>query len=196
MADSNGPLVWSHTIFPGAGRILVVGISIAGDVQVSGTVTYAGVNMTQAGARNGPGNQNRVEMWYLMNPPVGTGNIVANLTASTNVVGGAASFTGVAASAPAFSSDSGTGTTASNGNLLGSLGSTLVVDTLVAQGSADPAAPDPSQTQRWYARTGGGAGNVLGAGSTEPGQLLLPSDSWSLSSSSPWALASVTLSPC
>ncbi len=158
-------------------------------------MTYGGTPMTQSGFQDG--TTNRVEIWYLLDPPVGTSNVVATLTAAANTVGGAASFAGVAGAPTGFSSFAGTGTTASIPGILGPLTSnTLVIDTLAAQGLADPAIPDLDQTERWSDRTGGGSGNVLGAGSTQPGELLLPDDSWTLAASSPWALAAVTLNPC
>lgn len=80
-------LPWSHTVGSGNNRVLVVGVSTEIDApvgvpadRVSG-VTYNSVAMTRiAGTSIRDGNNRTgVEMFILVNPPVGTANVVATI---------------------------------------------------------------------------------------------------------------------
>jgi hypothetical protein len=50
-------------------------------------------------------------------------------------------------------------------------------------------------TERWELRSGPNSDEVLGAGSTQPPELLLPAVNWSLSASRQWVLGVLTLNP-
>ena len=84
-----GDKTWSHTV-TGSNTILVVGVtSYNGD---SPTVTYNGVSMTQAIARNGS-NSLGSRIFYLVNPTTGT-NTVSISSIYGAVTGTATSYTG------------------------------------------------------------------------------------------------------
>lgn len=76
----------SHTIAAGDDRILLVGTSLINGTSVSG-VTYGGVSMTQAISvqpSQAVGGAERVlQLFYLLNPDVGTANIVVTKTSGT-----------------------------------------------------------------------------------------------------------------
>ncbi|GAH95045.1 unnamed protein product [marine sediment metagenome] len=69
---------------------------IRADESVS-SVTYSGASLTEAIAHGGTTDQHqRVELWYLVNPPVGSANILVHFASSVNPSGIAAvNFTGV-----------------------------------------------------------------------------------------------------
>jgi hypothetical protein len=134
-------------------------------------------------------------MWYLLQPPAGTANVVVSLSGSANTVGGAVSFFGVDQAAPIgpFVSASGTGRLPLV--LAISAQGDVVVDTLAATGDAVSASALPQQQERWNDQTGTASGDVIGAGSTAargPSVAM----AWSLATSRPWALGTVSLKPC
>jgi len=187
-------VTWSHTVGSVPHPLLIVGLSLrTANVHGNG-VTYAGQALTQLGFQNAPGNGDRIEMWYLLTPPSGTANIVATISGSVDVVGGAVSFTGVDPSAPlgTFVSATGSGTSATV--TVSTANGWLVVDTLSADGDAISQSPGAGQTARWNTGTGTAGGNVRGAGSTKAGAASVTM-SWTLAASKPWALGAVPLKP-
>ena len=76
--------IFSHSTPAGSNRALLVIVGIRGDESVT-SLTYSGVSLTQAVA-NGAGDADgqRVEIWYLANPPTGSHNVVVNFATSTN----------------------------------------------------------------------------------------------------------------
>jgi hypothetical protein len=178
--------------------MLVVGVSIRDGNKSVTSATFNGVPLAFLGAQNSPGNQNRVEIWYLANPDVTTANVRVDLDSGVRVAGGAVSLTSVAPLPGGFQSASGNSALPAILSLLGSPAD-VVLDTLAANGDAYSAAPDPllgtDQTERWNTGTGTGGGDIIGAGSTQPGSLLLGSSNWTLGTSKPWSLGAVTLNP-
>src|SRR5437773_247767 len=93
-------LTWSHTVGAGTNRILIVGVSIVdGGATVTG-VTYSGQALTLIGGQTAGASTDRIEMWRLLAPPVGTASIVVTLSAAKRIVGGAVSYTGVDQTTP------------------------------------------------------------------------------------------------
>ncbi|MBA7579459.1 hypothetical protein ES708_21330 [subsurface metagenome] len=93
--------VFSHTVASGSYRLLVVAVMIRGDGEVS-SITYAGESLTEEIA-HWPGTEDdqRVEIWYLVNPPVGSADVLVHFASSVNPSGIAAvNFTGVHQSSP------------------------------------------------------------------------------------------------
>lgn len=92
----------------GSNRILVVGFSnydsTAADRQVSG-VTYGGqalTKVTNSVGDNGTSN-GRAELWYLINPPTGSNNLIVTFAGANDVINSDyfyAVFTGVDQSTP------------------------------------------------------------------------------------------------
>jgi hypothetical protein len=81
---------WAHTVPSGTDRMLVVSVTIRAYGAVT-ALTYGGVSLTKYAEKSyldGGGDFPRVEVWYLVNPTVGTANII--LTASDNYFSAAA----------------------------------------------------------------------------------------------------------
>ncbi|MGE3842305.1 MAG: hypothetical protein AB7I50_12015, partial [Vicinamibacterales bacterium] len=93
-------LSWSHTVAAGSNRLLIVRTSHRdGNKSVTG-VTFGGSALTKLADVNGPGNQNKVTLWYRLSPSVGTATVVVTLSGSVDVAAAATSFTGVSQTAP------------------------------------------------------------------------------------------------
>lgn len=92
---------WAHTV-AGTDRLLLVAVhmEIFPLPSVSG-ITYNGVALTYINGMQG-GSSGRAELWYLVNPALGTNNIVVTLagTVFTNTFAGAVSLSGVNQSTP------------------------------------------------------------------------------------------------
>jgi len=91
-------LSWSHTTGSGSNRVLIVALNV-GEVSsdpITG-VTYNGVAMTRgASDYYWTGPMNWLSIWYLVNPPSGTYTVVASCSSAYYMVGGSASYSGVA----------------------------------------------------------------------------------------------------
>jgi len=73
----------SHTVGIFQDRLLIVGTTVRGAVTVT-AMTYGGEAMTKL-THQQLGSDGRTEMWYMVNPPIGTADIVATFSASQNV---------------------------------------------------------------------------------------------------------------
>ncbi len=177
-------LTWSHTVASGTDRLLVVELAIDGLGAGVSSVTYGGVAMTQIG--RGTGNH-AVEIWGLVNPTVGTANIVVSFGGTTAAAGGATSFNGVNQSTPfgTFVSATGTGTAASV--TVASATGDLVIDaqywklnTANVNGAG--------QTTQWSQANA----SMLGGSTTETGAASVTM-SGSSASSSQWEIGAVSI---
>jgi uncharacterized repeat protein (TIGR01451 family) len=186
----------SHTVGIGTDRVLIVGVSIFNANKNVTSLTYGGTALTRIGFLDGGtgSNDRRMEMWRMINPPIGTANVVVRFSTSAKAVIGAASFFGVNTTAPhgAFTSNEG------NTNLaivtVPSAAGELVIDCMAVQGNATTATVGAGQTQLWndYTRSVGGA--VAGTASTEPGAPSVAM-TWNLSSVDYWVIGAVSLKP-
>ncbi len=197
-------LTWPHTVGASTNRALVVGVSttttvlpVAPFARVRNAppgVTYNGVALTRIGTRLSPGNTSAIEMFLLVDPPVGTANVVVTFLPLTvnYAVGGSASFTGVNQSTPTgeFTSNGGTDT-APTVTVTDSNTGDLVIDTLgVDFNIAIGIPPGPGQAERWRGDFGGAF--HLGAGSTEMASSPVTM-SWATSAPDDWAIGAVAL---
>lgn len=184
-------LSWSHTVGTNPGRILIVGVSLRdGNTSVQ-SVKFGAASLTVLGTQNGPGNQNRSEMWYLLAPASGTATITVTLTQAKAIAAGAVSFSGVVQSAPSVASASG-GTSAASVAIASATGS-VVIDTITANGDANSLTAGGAQTVRWSTWSGNGdASNARGAASTQPGASSVTM-SWTLGASKPWTMVAASL---
>lgn len=93
-------ITYPHTC-SGAGRILIVAVSqnsggTFGDFITS--VTYGGVPMIRVDTVQSPSGATRSYLYYLLDPPLGTNNVVVSCNTSTNYIRSiSASYTGVLA---------------------------------------------------------------------------------------------------
>jgi hypothetical protein len=101
-----GTATWSHTVGAGSDRVLLVGVRSRsfGSAPVVGSITYGGVSMSlqQATTFNYSGSSwIGVEVWKLVNPTVGTANVVVTATYGYDDASAVAlSFTGVDPTTP------------------------------------------------------------------------------------------------
>jgi hypothetical protein len=161
-------VTWSHTIGNGNNRILVVYVAINGQPNSVTAVTYGGQALTRQTVSDGiwPGYQ----IWTLVNPPVGTANVVVGYPTPAAIAGASSSYFGVDQTTPIRAINatrtsfygSGTGSTSVNSNT-----GDLVVD-MTAMGSTDTdtLTPATGQTPRWNQN---GNSWLKAAGSSKPG---------------------------
>jgi hypothetical protein len=139
-------LTWAHTVASGNNRVLFVQLAIDGLGASVSSVTYGGVALTQVGRATG---NHAVEIWRLVNPAVGTANVVASFGATTAAAGGAATFNGVNQTTPTgtFAGAAGNGKTSSI--VVTSTTNDVVID--VVNWAANPAGytAGAGQTQQW-----------------------------------------------
>jgi IPT/TIG domain len=85
-------LTYSYTVGTGPNRLLVV--NLIGDTSADDitSVTYAGALMTFAGKVQAPSSNNWQYLYYLLNPPSGTNNIVATAASTHYLISQAASW--------------------------------------------------------------------------------------------------------
>ena len=190
----------SHSVAAGSYRLLAVAVMMRADESVS-SVTYADEPLTKAIAQNASGlsAEQRVEIWYLVNPPVGTANVIVHLATSANPSYiTAVNFTGVNQTSPigAMAGDDGTSTALSTSI------TTLNTDSLIfgaasARGDdTDPFAPGGSIIELWDSDTGGGSGDDddgVGGGELEAPVAQGYTFSATSSSSDDWAIACIEL---
>ena len=188
-------LSWPHTVGTANNRLLLVGISCRDGSSLLG-VTYGGQPLKRRQAQNGPGNQDRIELWYLLAPPSGTANVVATLTNASHVVGGAVSFTAVNQSQPFGESASASGqTTTASVNVSDTSSDQVVFSMIAASEGANPVIVTGGQTAAWSNGSGTTSTDILGAAATAPGTESGLLASYALATSQPWALGAVALKP-
>jgi len=64
------------------------------------SITYNGMTLSRLGAQNTGAINGRAELWYLLAPPVGTGNVVVAMSQYNDVVAGATTYSGVNQASP------------------------------------------------------------------------------------------------
>jgi hypothetical protein len=139
-----------------------VGVSIGDDTAIN-TVTYSGQSLTRIRFDEVTTTDRRSELWYLVNPPSGTANVVVTLDKNEQIIIGAISFTNVDQSSPINANNGGTdptGTTNPSVSLTTTIDDTLIVDVISAVDG--PMTPSAYQTERWDLAQG----QLVGSGST------------------------------
>lgn len=199
--SGNGSITWSHTVVAGASRLLIVGVSWrSDDGQTVSSVSYAGQPMTPVVDRSQPAAATgaarvTVQIFRLIDPPVGTANVSVTLSATARVVGGAIGLSGVNQAAPIEASSSNAATSnAPNVSVTTLTGNAWVIDTVarVAGGNLTP-----NRIEAWNTVTGGGGVHAGGAASRHgpvnpPTSVLM---SWNWSAIDHWAAAAVAVKP-
>jgi hypothetical protein len=168
---------WAHTVATGLQKsILVVGVNIfyrAG--QSVASITYAGQNLTlrRRSAFSAGGAPNRVEVWYLINPPAGAANIVVTVAGLADyIVGSASVFSGVDSATPFSLDTEATGTSvvspATTSVTIASVPGELVIDFTGANNSNPDGTVGAGQTSL---REGEGSNWTALETSSEPGSI-------------------------
>jgi hypothetical protein len=151
----------------GSNRLLLVAVeSNTGNVNTTGlTMTYGGITLTRANQTNT--NTIDSEIWYLVNPPIGSANIVAHMsTSSANVIMGAYSFFGVDQTFPIPFSANKTSTAVSSGSVTDyrTTPNSWIVDSMAVQNNPSTFTQNSAQTVGWNKGTStvtGGSSRVL-----------------------------------
>ncbi len=185
------PLVAQHTVGAGSNRLLLVGLSTSYAGTTALTVSYGALPLTRVGVRDAAALDGRVELWSLVNPPVGTANLTVVLSdLNSTVVAGMASFTGVSAVAPIGTLSTNIGTTGSPNVVVASGAGELVLGFVMFNGSYTTLVPAATQTARWTAITD----RIIGAGSTRAGTTVTTL-TWSVANNANdyWATAAIAI---
>ncbi|MBI9087201.1 MAG: DUF2341 domain-containing protein, partial [Desulfobacterales bacterium] len=178
-------LTWSHTVASGTNRVLFVELAIDGLGAPASSVTYGGVALTQVGRTAG---NHAVEIWRLVNPAVGTANVLVNFSASTAATGGATTYNGVDQTTPTgtYVGNTGTGTTASV--VVSSATNDLVIDAENWDNSPAGYTVGAGQTQQWTQTSVA----QRGVSTTEAGAASVTMSS-TVSSSAQWEVGAVSI---
>jgi hypothetical protein len=174
-------------------QLLLVGVSNRDGNVPTQSVFYAGRALTRLGTKNAPGNQNRVEVWYLVAAPAGTANVVVSLAGGRDAVAGALSFTGIDQATPFGALAAAAGQTASACVTLPAASAPLAALFVSANGDADAINPGATQVVAWRLNTGTSGGDVQSTGATTAaasGALCQ-----SLVTAKPWSMMGVRLNP-
>ena len=181
---------WDHATANGNDRLLMVCGSVHSNRTMT-SVTYDGIPLTHHGTVSSLNNLRQVEMWYLVNPPVGNNDVSVTFSEATDFCLASVSFFGVDPSAPLSSLASGAGDDSWCAVSLPSTEGHLVLDTMVGARDCDPAAPAFGQTLLW---SDSGGDEVWGAGSIRDGADTV-NMYWDLDSSCKWAAGAVGIRP-
>ncbi len=149
---------FSHVVAAGDNRLLAVAVMIHGDGEVD-SITYSGNSLTSGKVQDGgDSDDQRVELWYLVNPPVGTADVLVHFTSSVKPSSIAAvNFTGVDQSSPVGVSAGNDGTSSSDAS---TQITTLNADSLIfgaasaRGGDITGFSPGTDITERWDEATG------------------------------------------
>ena len=195
-STNSASLTFAHTVGVGVDRVMIAGVSTFNANKTVASLTYAGQPLTRLGFLDGGSGSNdrRVELWRLVNPPIGTANVVVNMSSGAKIVVGVATFFGVNTAAPngAFVANEGR-TSLATLTVPGAAGE-LVVDCMAVQGNAATAVVGPGQTQLWNDVTRSVGGAVVGTASTEPGAASVTM-TWNLAAVDYWVIGAVSLKP-
>lgn len=187
-------LSWPHTVGNSPNRILLVGLSIKNTVTADSVIYNGILALTHIGAQTNPGDNNRIELWYLLSPPSGTANIEVTLSAGANIIAGAISYSGVDQFTPLgpFIPNSGRSTLPTV--TVNSATGEIVFSTVSVEGQAGVITAGAGQTEQWNLATGAGGGDVIGSGSTETGAASVTM-TWSYGSDRDWTIGAVAIKP-
>lgn len=126
-------VTFAHTVGANGQRLLIVCVSIA---QSSGAVTSAtfnGVAMTKAINKVlVSGSNYECAIFYLVNPPTGTYNVVVNFSASSNYAVGAASFFFVNQASPADNTNSTSAASGAPVLSITTVEKALIIDSIIS----------------------------------------------------------------
>jgi len=179
----------------GSNLLMLVGVSLNPNYDETVlSVTWKGTeDLTLDGRLVVNDNDARVEIWKLVAPTTGSGDVVVTFSAALNkeAVAGAMTFTGVHQTTPlgAFASAIGNSSTPATVDVDSAAGE-LVFG--VASDEYEALTTDPSQTERWNITVD----QTIGAGSTEAGAAPTVTTSWTLLGvNNHWAVAGISIKP-
>jgi len=168
-------LSFAHDSGSGANRLLLVGISLGRQTEVTGSVTYGSSTMTLVGSENissGSGVRNMVYIYSLTNPPAGNQTVSINVGATgsdgpNGVVAGAVSFTGVNTSSPLGSFVGAAGDNDNSVSLNVSTEPDAIVFSALSRTFDETPTLGAGQVQQWDLQTSNNEDDAKGTASTK-----------------------------
>ena len=130
-------LTFSHTVPSGNNRALVVTTGHQDDARTVNSLTYGGVALTKAVDQTS--SNTRATLWYLLNPPVGTANVVVTISAVENLSAMALNLSGVHQTTPIGTAVGATGQSVAPSATVVSAAGEWVVAALATGGDSDRA---------------------------------------------------------
>lgn len=152
----------SHGV-AGTNKILIVGVSV-GDTTAVSSITYSGQSLTKIRSDQVSGDNRRSEIWYLVNPPSGTADVVVTVDAVESVIIAVISLNDVHQSSPIDTHNGNfdaSATTHPSVSMTTTVGDAMIIDVVATKNG--PMTPDASQTERWDLVVG----QTVGSGSTK-----------------------------
>ncbi|OYV01809.1 MAG: hypothetical protein CFE45_03185 [Burkholderiales bacterium PBB5] len=176
-AANSRTLSFNHSTERQGNRLLLVGVSTTNVGSAATSVSYAGQALTRLASQTSPTGDNRSEMWYLVNPPVGSYAVTVQLNNTNDIVAGAMGFAGVNQTTPFGTVRGSGGDSASACITLANAPAPLVASVVSAAGDAGSVGLAAGQSQAWNAISNGcGWGgdywaytDVIGVGASGPG---------------------------
>ncbi len=195
-------LSWTHSVDgTRIGRMLLVGVS-GKDGNTAQSVTYKGLPLRRLSIQGSDWESNTAELWYLPNPPGGSGTVSVQMGWYTGVVAGAMTVQGVNLNAP-FGTPRGNGGWGSAGCVtLANEPAQLAVSVFSTNGDASYAQAPSGFVTSWNAISDPPSFwnflwtyvNVIGVGSIGPAAPMRDVCNYS-SWSSYWSMVAVPLNP-
>jgi hypothetical protein len=193
--SSTTSLTASFTVSSGTDLMLTVGVSGWSPAAVDTVtgVTYGGVALTRRAQVKNNGDD-FADIWCLVNPTVGTANVVVTCSSGTQIVAGISCWSGVhQTTAPTSATATGDSTATAPSLTISSATGDLVLDTVAFYSSSSGAmSVGAGQTSRW--NVDNGSANDSGCGSTEAGAASVTM-SWSRGNTNNafWSIVAVNL---
>ena len=200
-AGATGITISSYTV-AGTDRLMLVGVSIMNAAEDEPTdppgeavssITWNGTNLEIVGSKiTTDTDDGRIEIWKLVAPATGTGNVVINFNRAITqeAVAGVVTFTGVDQADPLgnFASSAGDDTTSATVNIPSASGETVFG---VVCAEYEPLTASSGQTEHWNASVSG----TNAAGGTAVAASSSVAMSWSLDpgTSNHWAIGGVSI---
>jgi uncharacterized repeat protein (TIGR01451 family)/gliding motility-associated-like protein len=182
---SASPLTIAHTSGSSLNRMLIVGISSTNATPVTG-VTYNGTPLTYlGGSSNG---STKAEIWYLINPPNVTANVVISWTGTLECTAGVVTLNNVDQTNPFGTTATNSGTNFPSSLSVSSNIGDMVIDVMAKTGNAPTAGA--SQTEIFNA----GTNSVKSSSSYKTAAAGTTAMSWTTSGTNPtWATVGVAV---
>ncbi|CAB4151727.1 hypothetical protein UFOVP594_30 [uncultured Caudovirales phage] len=190
-------LTFSHV---NAGNIIIVGTGVRDATDADRpvvSVTYNGDALIPIRADDNTTDNIASELWYRVNPDIGTFNVVVTFTNTTTTAGaGAISLSGVDTSSPIDAQNGTTGSSAASSvNVVTVADNAWIVDTATTTeiSSSDITPTGTGKSEKYEISltsdnvNGGTIGPVTPAGSTATG--------WSWTGTEGWSISAVSLKP-
>jgi len=202
-AATNKTLTISHTTGSGQNRLMVVGIgfgSPANNTALGGVtnVTYGSTPLARLTRIADSSTRCQSEIWYLLNPPSGTANLVITMTNNTQqIIAGVTTFSGVNQATPfgpATTNQVGTAGPTRCTNVVTSAANELVYQLVSwdGNGTSYTITPGTGQTQLWNSSPSTNA--VLSGASTKAGSTS-STNWWSINTARRFTCAAVSIKP-